>query len=530
MKVIIFFEKGVNPMPKKSISPEQNAADETLQKKRGRPRKQSIPAMETPEPRSSEVKPIPTELASVEPAPAELIAELIEPVEASPPSKMETQEPKRGQGRPKKLASEPTMTPDSPDSPVATSASKSKSEQNLPAKENPVVHDATIPEKYKFKPDNKPTAIAKPSVPSEAEPENEQVAGAQTVQEPEMEADPVQHTIDSEEPADLEPTLPDNFPKLEIDPEFEKLITPLTQQEFHNLRESIIAAQKVRDPIVVWGNIIVDGHNRYKICRETGIIPPISQIEFKNHDEAREWIIRNQFARRNLSLANKTYMIGKLYNKMKMDRTLNLRKGAKGHNVHSKKTSQKLAEYFKMEEKSVRRAGEYAQVLDRIQDEDIRMIILNRHGNIKLKEILNLRKLSDEDLQQAVASLKPDTENPEAILSGTVKIKRRRKPRISSPTQESERSPQVEIQSAEELIERDLHPELVKILPAFLAALKMDLERRYGNLDAFTCPTCNHSLAMTVSNIMLIESDPLKISNFRFKIVCNHCSHDVAAF
>ncbi len=466
------------------LSSIQDTAHEPTKRKRGRPRKQEHPEMET-----SEIQPS----AATETQPLEPLAEAIPPaVELSAPM------------------------------PELTSAS----EPNLSLEAKPVVHEPQIQESVEYESTSKLTAIAEPPVPSEPELEIEQETESDAISKSKLEPASEPPTAIIEAPSDAKHPLPDDFPQLEIDPEFEQLITPLTEQEFYNLRESITSSNQVRDPIVVWNNIIVDGHNRYKICQETKIIPQIISIEFENRKQAREWIIRNQFSRRNLSLANKTYMIGKLYNELKGDRTQNLRQRSNGQNARSGNTAKRLSSLFKMEEKSIRRADEFAQVVDRIQNEAIRMMILNRHGNIKLKEILNLRKLSDEDLQQAVADLNPDAQNTEAIISSTVKIKRKRKP----STEHNTGTQQVTANANMEYQQRELNPKLTKILPVFLEALKLELAQRYGDLETMTCPNCHKALYWTVFDNIRLTSDPLQISNSEFKVKCNHCKHEFKNF
>ena len=52
---------------------------------------------------------------------------------------------------------------------------------------------------------------------------------------------------------------------MRIDEEFQKLIPALTPEEYKGLEASILA-EGCRDALVVWGDVLVDGHNRYKIC------------------------------------------------------------------------------------------------------------------------------------------------------------------------------------------------------------------------------------------------------------------------
>lgn len=86
---------------------------------------------------------------------------------------------------------------------------------------------------------------------------------------------------------------------LQIDNEFQSLIPPLSPEEYAAL-ESNLLDEGCRDALVVWGDILVDGHNRYRICKVHGIPFQTINREFENRQGAIEWIIRNQFGRRNL--------------------------------------------------------------------------------------------------------------------------------------------------------------------------------------------------------------------------------------
>lgn len=99
--------------------------------------------------------------------------------------------------------------------------------------------------------------------------------------------------------------------ELIIDPVLKSLIPPLSDEEFKQLEENI-KAEGCRDALVIWHGTIVDGHNRYKICQQNGITFKTEEKEFADRDEAAEWIIRNQFGRRNLSLAQRSELAMKL--------------------------------------------------------------------------------------------------------------------------------------------------------------------------------------------------------------------------
>ena len=94
---------------------------------------------------------------------------------------------------------------------------------------------------------------------------------------------------------------------LKVNECFRELIPPLTAEEYKQLEENILA-EGCRDAIVVWDNVIVDGHNRHEICTMHGVEFETKQKEFESEETAKVWIIYNQFGRRNLT----TYQRGLL--------------------------------------------------------------------------------------------------------------------------------------------------------------------------------------------------------------------------
>ena len=90
--------------------------------------------------------------------------------------------------------------------------------------------------------------------------------------------------------------------RIQIDPEFKALIPPLAPDERSQLEANILA-DGVRDPLVLWGDVLIDGHNRYAICEAHDLPFETVQLEFETRTEARIWIRNNQFGRRNLSAA-----------------------------------------------------------------------------------------------------------------------------------------------------------------------------------------------------------------------------------
>lgn len=171
-----------------------------------------------------------------------------------------------------------------------------------------------------------------------------------------------------------------NISDLIIDEEFESVIPPLTDEEFELLKESVLNDGEVYHPLVVWNNIIVDGHHRYKILKEHPEIKyRINKREFENRYEAISWICLNQLGRRNLNDAQKKMLIGRRYKTEKMARGASdgfrgnqHKKSVKGQNVPLPDdvhiTSSRIATEMGTNEKTVRRAEKFVDGVDAAEE------------------------------------------------------------------------------------------------------------------------------------------------------------------
>jgi len=109
---------------------------------------------------------------------------------------------------------------------------------------------------------------------------------------------------------------------IEINKELKDLIYPLTSEEYQLLEKSIID-EGCRDAIILWNKTIIDGHNRYEICTKNNISFKTTQKDFENILFAKEWILINQFSRRNLNDFKRSSMVLKLKDIEKEIRKLN---------------------------------------------------------------------------------------------------------------------------------------------------------------------------------------------------------------
>lgn len=98
---------------------------------------------------------------------------------------------------------------------------------------------------------------------------------------------------------------------IQIDQEFKDLIPALTEEEYKQLEANILS-EGIRDSLLVWNGILIDGHNRYEIATKHGLSYDVQEKEFADRAEAERWIILNQFGRRNLSAYDRTELALKL--------------------------------------------------------------------------------------------------------------------------------------------------------------------------------------------------------------------------
>lgn len=84
-------------------------------------------------------------------------------------------------------------------------------------------------------------------------------------------------------------------------PELKAYIDPLTPDEYESLERSILD-EGCRDALVLWGNILVDGHNRFGICQKHGLpFKTIQNERFQNMEDIHLWMIDQHLGRRSVS-------------------------------------------------------------------------------------------------------------------------------------------------------------------------------------------------------------------------------------
>jgi hypothetical protein len=200
--------------------------------------------------------------------------------------------------------------------------------------------------------------------------------------------------------------------QLVIEKELLDYIIPLAKEEFLQLEKNILA-HGCREPLVVWRKsrnklVLVDGHNRYRICLSYGLPYKVKENVFRDMEEAKAWMINNQLGRRNLTRDQISYYRGLNY--------LSMKKNHGGYeNVKSKgqkdlSTSGVLAKKFRVSDSTIKRDAQYAHGLDVIgrSNPELKMKILQSESKARKSDIImfamsgfsTLEIESEEDLHK----------------------------------------------------------------------------------------------------------------------------------
>lgn len=86
-----------------------------------------------------------------------------------------------------------------------------------------------------------------------------------------------------------------------VNEELKAYIDPLTPEEDEALERSLLA-EGCRDALVLWGNVLVDGHNRYRLCMKHGLpFQTVQNPRFQSMEDVHLWMIEQHLGRRSLS-------------------------------------------------------------------------------------------------------------------------------------------------------------------------------------------------------------------------------------
>jgi len=143
---------------------------------------------------------------------------------------------------------------------------------------------------------------------------------------------------------------------LKINEEFKKLIPKLTDEEFTQLEANCLN-EGIRDAIITWNGYIIDGHNRYEISQRYDLLFEVQAMEFESELDVKEWMINNQFGRRNLSNYQRSVLA------LEMEKVISEKaRQTKAYKIsHYRKTGEKV-QISEPSKKTINKLSEFANV------------------------------------------------------------------------------------------------------------------------------------------------------------------------
>jgi hypothetical protein len=86
-----------------------------------------------------------------------------------------------------------------------------------------------------------------------------------------------------------------------VQEDLKSYIDPLTAEELDALERSLLA-EGCRDALVLWGDVLVDGHNRYGLCLKHGLpFNTVQNTRFRTLEDVHLWMIDQHLGRRSVS-------------------------------------------------------------------------------------------------------------------------------------------------------------------------------------------------------------------------------------
>lgn len=207
------------------------------------------------------------------------------------------------------------------------------------------------------------------------------------------------------------------YEQFKIEPEFRDKIPPIGEDEFKQLRENILAAGEVYEPLVVWNGVLLDGHNRWKVIRENPSIKyRIREMSFPDKWAAFEWMYKNQLGRRNLTDEQREYTIGKMYEARKQSKGNNAERGSDGKYLmgqndlsgdKTKSTAEAIGRELGIGEQTVKRYEKFSKGVDALREINPAAAdkVLSGKTKVTRTAVAGLAKMGKDEVEHAADAI-----------------------------------------------------------------------------------------------------------------------------
>jgi hypothetical protein len=279
-----------------------------------------------------------------------------------------------------------------------------------------------------------------------------------------------------------------------IDPEFESLIPP--SNEYDALEKSIVDNGYDKTcPIRIWKghDVIVDGHNRYKVCKEHGIVDFTTlEMEFENREAVREWMYREQLTRRNLDKLQRTYFMGMVYKAEKLPNGTNQHTmpekegGRKSATQKKESTAERVGKLFHVSHETVKEAEKFAEAVNtyanncKVKPYALLSTFSNEIKTTNTEIIAVSNNYSSED-QEAAYNLIKEKKAPSLTMAMNILGRSRKK-----KSDEDAGGTKTETEHESEQPEKNAHG-VYSLIPEPASFVKVTLENLYAQNGELHC-------------------------------------------
>ena len=214
--------------------------------------------------------------------------------------------------------------------------------------------------------------------------------------------------------------------ELKINSELRDFIPPLSGEEKKQLEDSLLKYGYKGAPIYIWNDYIVDGHNRYELCKKHNIECPVEELLLGDNAtiiDVMEWMINTQLGRRNLPPAQRLAVMDKFKKKIQeqakstQGTRTDLTSSPNGEKVKSTHTDKELA---KMAGVGTGTVARFNKVMNS-DDEELKKKVLANEVSINAGyEKVKKNEKEKENINNESHSPQPQTYQEAAQLYGGI--------------------------------------------------------------------------------------------------------------
>jgi phage N-6-adenine-methyltransferase len=194
-----------------------------------------------------------------------------------------------------------------------------------------------------------------------------------------------------------------------IDERLRSHIPALKPDEYLQLEQNILA-HGCQSPLIVWDDVLLDGHNRYEICNRHGVPFRTETVNLPDFEAATAWIEENQLGRRNLTADQFAYYIGQKYERLKKAQGApegNANRCVQSHQndgvERPRGTADVVARQHGIGPATVERAAAFARDVNTaaaVFGDDARAILLSGEEKLSRRDVADIASIAQEAKEQ----------------------------------------------------------------------------------------------------------------------------------